>query len=54
MIQILYFRNNNTVKKDENRHGGNPPICRRVDYMVCWVVVGFLGKRRGGSNLNRH
>ena len=29
MIQILYFRNNNTVKKDKNRHGGNPPICRR-------------------------
>ena len=38
MIQILYFRNNNTVKKDKNRHGGNPP------YMPPWIYT-VLGRR---------
>ena len=38
MIQILYFRNNNTVKKDKNRHGGNS------SYMPLWIYT-VLGRR---------
>jgi len=33
-----------TVKKGKNRHGGNPPMCRR-GFTRCWVVVGF-GRRK--------
>ena len=33
-------RGDDTVKKDKNRHGGNPPICRR-GFTRCQVVVGL-------------
>ena len=55
MIQILYFRNNNTVKKDKNRHGdtsSDTAVSLKKGDFNTPSVNPFFQKENGGLKYN--